>query len=102
MTREAGRDGNETLSATIDPLRDCVELYYRAVDADGDEARYPSDGALLIGPGCTDAYTATATPEPSGPLMPADLPDEGCSATGPSGGGFLPLLLLLGLVPRRR
>jgi uncharacterized protein YkwD len=102
LAHAAGPPGNETYSAGVDTPEECAELYFTARDADGDEARYPSEGALLFGPDCTSEFVGTPSPRPDRLIVDADR-RGGCAAAERSDGGLSPLLLMaLLLVVRKR
>jgi uncharacterized protein (TIGR03382 family) len=98
-----GPPGNATYSIAVETPDECTELFFVSVDADGDDARYPSEGALLFGPDCNSEYVGMPKPKPDRIVVDADEPG-GCSAIHVSHGGLLPLLLLalLSRIKRRR
>jgi hypothetical protein len=101
LMHAAGPPGNSTHSISIDTPDECTELYFFSVDADGDQGRYPSEGALLFGPGCTSEFVGTPKPRPDRPIIDADIPG-GCAATGAPNGGLLPLLVLALVIALKR
>jgi MYXO-CTERM domain-containing protein len=97
LAQVSGPAGNQTLAATTAVPTGCAPLYFVARDADGKETAFPTVGALLVGPTCTEGYTATRSGGPSGGddnIIDANDPG-GCRCAQPGGGaGWLALLAL--------
>jgi hypothetical protein len=96
-----GPPGNETYSATVETPGRCVELYFVALDSEGDQSRYPSAGALLFGAGCSSEFSGTAAPRPGRPIIDADQ-RGGCAGVQLGDRGGWPLVALALLVMLRK
>lgn len=109
MAAVVGNPGNQTFQATADLASDCSPLFFVAEAEDGTRSVFPTDGALLVGPGCTDEYTAdrrqSLPGEPGPVVIDANDASGGCRCATPTEGpsaGWLALFALPLLARRRR
>ncbi len=79
LAKIAGGGGNSTHAATVAAPATCVALYFEASREGGAQSRFPSNGALMVGSGCTAEFQGTVGPSPSGPkVIDADEFPTGC------------------------
>lgn len=106
LSLAVGPAGNQTYAATAALPEGCEGLFFVAEDAQGARATFPTEGALLVGQACTEAYTterrASIPGASGGMVIDANAPEGGCRCAEPSSGAGWLALFLLPLMGLRR
>ncbi len=103
LAPEVGNPGHRMWTGTAPAPDRCSDLIFRLTDARGRTHRFPTTGALRVGPGCGAEFAAAAAdPDPEQPWIPADEPAVGGCRSAPAGGAPLGASLLLWALGRRR
>lgn len=98
LVPEVGAPGHRVWAAEVDAPTACASLHFELTDPGAGPHRFPTTGALRVGPGCTEDFLPGEGADDPRPVIDADEPAGGCRAAGSAPGRFAPLgILALGL-----